>query len=136
MIDDILGLGCDIIEIHRLSGLLGKGREGFIKRVLTPAEVLQYEARAAKCEVRGTQYVATRYCAKEAFSKAMGTGIGQSFSFQDLSVLNEDGGQPVLVYSEKLALWLKSKRAFAKVSISDEKNYAMSTVILYSKTII
>ncbi len=135
MISDILGIGCDILEIQRLGGLLGSGRESFIRRVLTPVEILEYEARTAKCPMRGTQYVATRYCTKEAFSKAMGTGVGQSFSFQDVSVLNGEKGQPILVYSESLALWLKSKSAFAKVSISDEQNYAMSTVILYSKTI-
>ena len=135
MIDEILGLGCDILEIQRLNGLLGNGRESLIKRVLTPVEIQEYEAKAGKCETRGTLYVATRYCAKEAFSKAMGTGIGQHFSFQDLSVLNQDTGQPVLVYSEKLGLWLKSKGAFAQVSISDEQHYAMATVILYSKTI-
>lgn len=135
MIEDVLGLGCDILEVERLGDLLRKGRDSFIKRVLTPEEILEYERRMDKAEPRGTLYLATRYCAKEAFSKAMGTGVGADFSFQDLSVLNEASGQPVLVYSERLALWLESKRAFAKVSISDERNYAMSTVILYTKTI-
>lgn len=135
MIEDILGLGCDILEVERLENLLRKGRESFIKRVLTPAEILEYECRVDKSAIRGTLYIATRYCAKEAFSKAMGTGVGEQFSFQDLSVLNHDTGQPILVYSEKLVRWLESRRAFAQVSISDEQNYAMSTVIIYSKTI-
>ena len=135
MIDDVLGLGCDILEVQRLEELLRKGRDSFIKRVLTADELLEYERRTEKSAPRGDLYIATRYCAKEAFSKAMGTGVGAEFSFQDLSVLNEASGQPVLVYSERLALWLESKRAFAKISISDERNYAMSTVILYTKTI-
>lgn len=135
MIEDVLGLGCDILEVERLESLLRKGRESFIKRVLTPTEILEYERRTDKSAIRGTLYIATRYCAKEAFSKAMGTGVGEHFSFQDLSVLNQGAGQPVLVYSEKLRLWLESKRAFAQVSISDEQHYAMATVILYSKTI-
>ncbi|MBU0783187.1 MAG: holo-ACP synthase [Gammaproteobacteria bacterium] len=135
MIEDILGLGCDILEVERLENLLRKGRESFIKRVLTTTEIAEYERRADKSAIRGTLYIATRYCAKEAFAKAMGTGVGEHFSFQDLSVLNQGSGQPILVYSEKLTLWLESKRAFAHVSISDEQNYAMSTVILYSKTI-
>ncbi|WP_334119612.1 holo-ACP synthase [Limnobacter sp.] len=135
MIEDVLGLGCDILEVERLENLLRKGRDSFIKRVLTSAEIVEYERRLDKSAIRGTLYIATRYCAKEAFSKAMGTGVGEHFSFQDLSVLNQDTGQPILVYSEKLALWLESKRAFAQVSISDEQHYAMSTVILYSKTI-
>lgn len=133
MIDDILGLGCDILEVGRLEGLLRKGRDVFIKRVLTPAEIDEYERRSDKSAIRGTLFVATRYCAKEAFSKAMGTGVGAQFSFQDLSVLNSDSGAPVLVYSERLENWLQSRRAQAKISISDEQSYVMSTVILYSK---
>ena len=135
MIDDVLGLGCDILEVQRLEDLLRKGRDSFIKRVLTADELLEYERRAEKSAPRGDLYIATRYCAKEAFSKAMGTGVGAEFSFQDLSVLNAPSGQPLLVYSEHLRLWLESRRAFAKISISDERNYVMSTVILYSKTI-
>lgn len=133
MIDDILGLGCDILEVGRLEGLLRKGRDVFIKRVLTPAEIDEYERRSDKSAIRGTLFVATRYCAKEAFSKAMGTGVGAQFSFQDLSVLNSDSGAPVLVYSARLENWLQSRRAQAKISISDEQNYVISTVILYSK---
>ena len=133
MIDDIVGLGCDILEVGRLEGLLRKGRDVFIKRVLTPGEIDEYERRSDKSAIRGTLFVATRYCAKEAFSKAMGTGVGAQFSFQDLSVLNSDSGAPVLVYSERLENWLQSRRAQAKISISDEQNYVMSTVILYSK---
>jgi holo-[acyl-carrier protein] synthase len=133
MVDNILGLGCDILEVGRLEGLMRKGREAFIKRVLTPAEIEEFERRSEKSAIRGTLFVATRYCAKEAFSKAMGTGIGASFSCQDLSVLNSDFGAPILVYSERLKSWLQSNRAEAKISISDEQNYVMSTVILFSK---
>jgi holo-[acyl-carrier protein] synthase len=133
MIIDILGLGCDILEVARLEGLLRKGGDAFVKRVLTLAEIDEYERRFDKSAARGTFFIATRYCAKEAFSKAMGTGIGAHFSFQDLSVLNSDSGAPVLVYSERLENWLQSSKAQAKISISDEQNYVMSTVILFSK---
>lgn len=133
MIDEILGLGCDILEVGRIENLLRKGRESFIKRVLTPEEIAEYERRSDKSAPRGTLYIATRYCAKEAFSKAMGTGVGEQFSFQDLSVLNDEMGRPRLVYSERLLMWLNSRRAYAQMSLSDEQNYAMSTVILYSK---
>ncbi|BET26044.1 holo-[acyl-carrier protein] synthase [Limnobacter thiooxidans] len=136
MIDDVFGLGCDILELARLDGLLGNDKARFVKRVLTVQEQAEFENRSAKSDNRGRLYVATRFCAKEAFSKAMGTGIGAQFSFQDLSVLNDELGRPLLSYSERLSGWLESRRAFAKVSISDEQHYVMSTVILYSKTII
>lgn len=69
MIDNILGLGCDILEVARLESLLRRGREVFIKRVLTPAEIDEYERRSEKSAIRGNLFIATRYCAKEAFSK-------------------------------------------------------------------
>lgn len=130
---DVIGLGCDILEVERIDSLLRKDRDAFIKRVLTLAEMNEYEYRASKSEIRGHLYIATRYCAKEAFSKAMGTGIGAVFSFQDLSVLNDDLGAPILVYSSHLENWLNSRSAYAKISISDEQKYVMSTVILYTK---
>lgn len=136
MIDDIFGLGCDILELARLDELLDKDKARFVKRVLTEQEQAVFESRSDKSDHRGRLFVATRFCAKEAFSKAMGTGIGEQFSFQDLSVLNDANGRPFLSYSERLSAWLESRRAFAKVSISDEQHYVMSSVILYSKTII
>lgn len=136
MIADVFGLGCDILELERLEGLLNKDHDRFVQRVLTPAEQAEWERRSVKSASRGRLYVATRFCAKEAFSKAMGTGIGSQFSFQDLSVLNDDMGRPVLSYSERLQGWLESRCVFGRVSISDEQHYVMSTVILYSKTII
>jgi holo-[acyl-carrier protein] synthase len=135
MIEDVIGLGCDILELERLNGLLDKGMERFVRRVLTPAEQAEFESRSAKSVNRGRLFVATRFCAKEAFSKAMGTGVGAQFSFQDLSVLNDELGRPTMQYSEQLAHWLQSRRAVAKISISDEQHYVMSTVLLYSKTI-
>jgi holo-[acyl-carrier protein] synthase len=133
MISDIWGLGCDILEVERLEALLRKGRESLLKRVLTPAEMVEHQRRSDKSYSRGTLFLATRYCAKEAFSKAMGTGIGEAFSFQDLSVLNEENGQPKLVYSDRLAQWMMQQKAFAKISMSDEQNYVSSTVIIYIK---
>jgi holo-[acyl-carrier protein] synthase len=135
MILDILGLGCDILEVNRLNLVLRTDKKAFIKRILTHAELMEYERRVEKSLIRGDLFIATRYCAKEAFSKAMGYGIGKQFSFQDLTILNDELGSPLFHYSEKLAMWINSKNAFAKISISDEKNYVMSTVILYSKKI-
>lgn len=77
-------------------------------------------------------FVCTRFAAKEAFSKAMGTGIGQVFSFQDLGVLNDNSGRPCLEYSGKLKQWMDERKAFAMVSLSDERAYAMASVILYA----
>ncbi|WP_370261263.1 holo-ACP synthase [Limnobacter sp.] len=129
----IIGLGCDIVEVQRIEGLLRKGHEGFVRRVLTPSEIEEYERRTDKAAQRGMLYLATRFAAKEAFSKAMGTGIGESFSFQDVAMLNSVSGRPVMEYSERIAQWLDSRGAAAEVSISDESTHAMATVIIFKK---
>ena len=116
MIQDILGLGCDILEVNRIERLLHKGSEAFIKRILTAEEIFEYDRRAGKSAQRGILYLASRFCAKEAFSKAMGTGVGVHFSFQDLSVLNENSGAPALFFSKQLSLWLQSKNALSMIS--------------------
>lgn len=74
-------------------------------------------------------FLASRYCAKEAFAKAMGTGVGKAFSFQDLQVMNDEAGKPVLQYSEKLGSWMRANRFTALLSLSDETHYVMATVI-------
>ncbi|HEX4879250.1 MAG TPA: holo-ACP synthase [Limnobacter sp.] len=128
----IIGLGCDIVEVGRIEALLRKGHEGFVRRVLTPEEIAEYERRSERAASRGTLYLATRFAAKEAFSKAMGTGIGESFSFQDVSILNLTTGKPAMRYSERLRAWLDARLAHAEVSIADETQYAMATVIIFN----
>ncbi|HEX4842207.1 MAG TPA: holo-ACP synthase [Limnobacter sp.] len=127
----IIGLGCDIVEVQRIEALLRKGHDGFVRRVLTPLEISEYERRSDRGAPRGILYVATRFAAKEAMSKAIGTGIGESFSFQDVSILNQPSGKPVMEYSERLAEWLNAQSAMAEVSIADETNYAVATVIIF-----
>src|SRR5688500_13244949 len=124
MIDEVLGLGCDILEVKRLEEMLRKGHDDFIKRLLTPVEIAEYESRAEKSAIRIELYNVNRYSAKEAFSNAMNTVIRQVCSGQALSVLNLDSGQLILFYSERFTLWIESRRALAEVSISGEQNYA------------
>ena len=76
-------------------------------------------------------FCAKRFAAKEAFSKALGTGIGRVVSFQDLTVRNNDNGKPHFIPSEKLRLYLLEKGVKqAHLSISDESQYAVAFVIL------
>ncbi|HEX4918946.1 MAG TPA: holo-ACP synthase [Limnobacter sp.] len=124
-------MGCDIVEVQRIEALLRKGHDSFVRRVLTPLEIGEYERRSDRAAARGLLYIATRFAAKEALSKAMGTGIGESFSFQDVSILNLESGKPFMEYSERLGAWLNAQSAQAEVSIADETNYAMATVIIF-----
>ena len=122
----IYGVGTDIVSINRIQDIILKNREGFIKRVLTEHEQALFANKADSAA-----FCAKRFAAKEAFSKALGTGIGRVVSFQDLTVRNNDNGKPHFIPSEKLRLYLLEKGVKqAHLSISDESQYALAFVVL------
>jgi holo-[acyl-carrier protein] synthase len=122
----IYGIGTDIVNIDRVSNILNKNRDGFIKRVLTDHEIALFSNKADNAA-----YCAKRFAAKEAFAKALGTGIGRVVSFQDLTVRNNENGKPYFIPSEKLRQYLVEKKiAKAHLSISDETKNAIAFVIL------
>ena len=122
----IYGVGTDIVNIDRIQKIILKNREGFIKRVLTEHEQALFANKADSAA-----FCAKRFAAKEAFSKALGTGIGRAVSFQDLTIRNNDNGKPHFIPSEKLRLYLLEKGVKqAHLSISDESQYAVAFVVL------
>ena len=122
----IYGVGTDIVNIDRIQKIIFKNREGFIKRVLTDHEQALFANKADSAA-----FCAKRFAAKEAFSKALGTGIGKVVSFQDLTVRNNENGKPHFIPSEKLRLYLLEKGIKkAHLSISDESQNAVAFVIL------
>jgi holo-[acyl-carrier protein] synthase len=122
----IYGVGTDIVNIDRIQKIILKNREGFIKRVLTEHEQALFANKADSAA-----FCAKRFAAKEAFSKALGTGIGKVISFQDLTVRNNENGKPHFIPSEKLRLYLLEKGIKkAHLSISDESQNAVAFVIL------
>ena len=122
----IYGVGTDIVSIDRIQKIILKNREGFIKRVLTEHEQALFANKADSAA-----FFAKRFAAKEAFSKALGTGIGRAVSFQDLTIRNNDNGKPHFIPSEKLRLYLLEKGVKqAHLSISDESQYAVAFVVL------
>ena len=122
----IYGIGTDIVNIDRIQKIILKNKEGFIKRVLTEHEQALFANKADSAA-----FCAKRFAAKEAFSKALGTGIGRVVSFQDLTVRNNDNGKPHFIPSEKLRLYLLEKGVKqAHLSISDESQYAVAFVVL------
>lgn len=123
-------IGCDLTSVERISSILASQGKRFCERVLTEIELKEFQRRTEKSETFGARYLATRFAAKEALSKALGTGIGQNFGFHDVSVVNEPNGKPVFLPSAKLEAMLHSMGAQALVSISDEGSLAMCTVLL------
>ena len=125
----IYGIGTDIVSIERVQEILKKNRDGFINRVLTEHEIALFTNKA-----ESAAYCAKRFAAKEAFSKALGTGIGRVVSFQDLTVRNNENGKPYFMPSEKLRLYLQEKGIKqGRLSISDESLNALAFVVLESE---
>ena len=122
----IYGVGTDIVSIKRIQETLNKNRDGFINRVLTEHERALFANKADSAA-----FCAKRFAAKEAFSKALGTGIGRVVSFQDLTVRKNENGKPYFIPSEKLRLYLQEKGIKqGHLSISDETLNALAFVVL------
>ncbi|WP_244825794.1 holo-ACP synthase [Caballeronia sp. TF1N1] len=125
----IYGIGTDIVQVSRVAAVMERTKGRFAEKVLGPDELRIYHARRARSEVRGLAFLATRFSAKEAFSKAIGLGMRWPMTWRALQTLNEASGKPVVKASGELATWLAERNITAQVTISDERDYAVSFVI-------
>jgi holo-[acyl-carrier protein] synthase len=122
----IYGIGTDIVEVERIEASLSHFGDAFAKRILSESEWESYAQ--SKLQAR---FLAKRFAAKEAFSKAFGTGIRGEVSFQNISVTHDELGKPLLVLSPALQILVEAKNITqSHISISDEKNLAVAYVIL------
>jgi holo-[acyl-carrier protein] synthase len=126
----IFGLGTDIIRIDRIAAAVTRHGDRFAERVLGPQEMEKYLSRKAKVEVRGLRFLATRFAAKEAFSKAIGLGMRMPMTWRSAQILNAPSGKPMVVTSGALATFMQAHGISAQVSISDEAEYAVAFVIV------
>lgn len=126
----IYGIGTDICDIRRIRVSLEKYGERFAQKVLSDAEMQTYLTRSARWPERGVRYVATRFSAKEAFSKAIGLGMRMPMTWRLCEVAKLPSGQPTIVLHGALKAWFEAKGLTAHVSVSDESDYATSYVIV------
>lgn len=129
----IYGIGTDIIKIDRIEAVLGRHGDRFAERVLGVEELQKYHSRKVKVAARGLRFLATRFAAKEAFSKAIGLGIHMPMTWRAAQILNAPSGKPVVVTSGKLAEFMEMNGLTAQVSITDEVDYAVAFVIVEKK---
>jgi holo-[acyl-carrier protein] synthase len=129
----IYGIGTDIIRIPRIEAALERNGERFAEKVLGPEELEKYRRRKAKVEARGVRFLATRFAAKEAFSKAIGLGMRMPMSWRAMQTLNAPSGKPVAVTSGALKEFMEQNGLTAQVSITDETDYAVAFVIVEKK---
>ena len=126
----IHGIGTDLCDIRRVAGALSRHGDRFAERVLGAEELNVFRARRARVEVRGVRFLATRFSAKEAFSKAIGLGIRLPMRWADCQILNEPGGRPVIRLSGELATWCAARGFVAHVTVTDEGDYAAAFVVV------
>ena len=126
----IHGIGTDICDIRRLRATLARRGDRFAEKVLGPAELQVFQARRARSELRGVAYLATRFSAKEAFSKAIGLGMRMPMTWRSCEILNLPSGAPVIRLSGKLADWFGAQQLCAHVTLTDETDYAASFVVV------
>ena len=126
----IYGVGTDICDVRRIAATLARRGERFAERVLGPHEITEFRARRAKVEARGVRYLATRFSAKEAFSKAIGLGLRMPMSWRDCEVVSAPSGQPTIRLHGALALWFDTRHLLAHLSLTDETDYAVSFVVV------
>jgi holo-[acyl-carrier protein] synthase len=122
----IYGIGTDIVEVSRIEDSLARFGEIFAQRILTEQEWLSFEQSQTKA-----RFLAKRFAAKEAFAKALGTGLRTPATFQNIGVAHDDLGKPVLDLAAELQAFLEEKGIhFQHLSISDEKALAAAFVVL------
>jgi holo-[acyl-carrier protein] synthase len=126
----IYGIGADICDVRRITASVERRGERFAQKVLGPAELEIFHARRARSELRGLRFLATRFSAKEAFSKAIGLGIRMPMTWRSCEILNAASGKPFIRLHGALAEWFEERGLNAHVSVTDETDYAASFVVV------
>ena len=122
----IFGIGTDIVEVSRIEDALARFGAPFAHRILTESEWLAFEQSHTQA-----RFLAKRFAAKEAFSKALGTGLRPPATFQNIGVAHDDLGKPVFDLAPELQASLNARGIRAcHLSISDEKALAVVFVVL------
>lgn len=126
----IFGIGTDVCDVRRIAATLARRGERFADKVLGPHEIEVFRLRRSKVEARGISYLATRFSAKEAFSKAIGLGMRTPMTWRDCEVVKAPSGKPQIRLHGPLAEWFAARGLQAHLSVTDETDYAASFVVV------
>lgn len=129
----IYGVGTDICDIRRIEAALARHGERFAAKVLGEHEMAVFRQRSAKLPERGVRYLATRFSAKEAFSKAIGLGLRMPMTWRACEVVKAPSGKPGIVLHGGLKDWFNAKNLVAHVSVTDESDYCASFVVVETR---
>ena len=126
----IYGIGTDICDVRRIRASLERHGERFALKILSDAEFSTWQQRSKRWPERGVRYLATRFSAKEAFSKAVGMGMRMPMTWRHCEIAKAASGQPHIVLHGELKAWFEARRLSAHVSVTDETDYAASFVVV------
>jgi len=121
----IYGIGTDIVAVKRLQDMWERHGDKALKRLLAPQEMTDFTKAANK-----GRFLAKRFAAKEAFSKALGTGIRPPAVLSAIAVSHDELGKPILDFCGQLAEMIENQGLTAHLSLSDEADYAIAYVVL------
>lgn len=121
----IHGIGTDIVAVKRLQGMWERHGDKTLEKLLAPQEMADFANAADK-----GRFLAKRFAAKEAFSKALGTGVRPPAVLPAIAVAHDELGKPILVFCGRLAEMIENQGLKAHLSLSDEADYAIAYVIL------
>jgi holo-[acyl-carrier-protein] synthase len=126
----IYGIGTDICDVRRIQASLARHGDRFAQKVLSEAELTTWRARSQRWPERGVRFLATRFSAKEAFSKAVGLGMRMPMTWRLCEIATLPSGQPTVVLHGELKTWFEAKGLRAHVTLTDETDYAVSFCVV------
>lgn len=129
----IYGIGTDICDVRRIRASVERHGERFAAKVLSDAELATWKARSARWPERGLRYLATRFSAKESFSKAIGLGMRMPMSWKLCEIANERSGKPVIVLHGELKTWFEAQGLQTHITVTDETDYAASFCVVETR---
>ena len=131
----IYGIGTDVCDIRRIRASLERHGERLAQKILSDGELAVWRSRGTRWPERGVRYLATRFSAKEAFSKAIGLGMRMPMTWRlceiaKLPAEHPNAGKPSIVLHGVLKQWFEARGLSAHVSVSDETDYAASFCVV------
>ena len=130
----IFGIGTDICDIRRIRASLDRYGDRFAQKILSESELLTFQERSARWPDRGVSYLATRFSAKEAFSKAIGMGMRMPMTWRHCEIANAKSGKPEIVLHGSLKTWFNAQQLTAHITVTDETDYAASFCVVEYKS--
>lgn len=124
------GIGTDITYISRIESTYERFGQKFVKRILGPQEQQVFMRRLQRHHPRGMRYLATRFAAKEAFSKAIGLGMRMPMAWSRMQTLNAPSGKPQVVLAPELDAWYQERFGPAHISLADESDLVMAFAVI------